>query len=168
MLQFLKFFLLSVLLFSTPVLMYTPVRADQSPQNIEIKKESINPGSIYYPLKRVWEKIIERIQFTTSGKISFHKSLLTSRLAELKYVVDNNLLNELQTSSERFSYQSGIFIQELSKSNQSNTKEKTEPMFTSYSKLLEQLRDKYSANSSFWMLIQHDINTLQILLQNLK
>ena len=47
-------------------------------------------------------------------------------------------------------------------------KKKLIKIFEKYSKLLANLRDKYPANSSFWMLVQHDINSLSILSERLK
>lgn len=137
-------------------------------QKMEIKDESINPGSIYYPLKRAWEKIRERIIFSPDAKITYHASLTAMRLSELNYVVEKDLPGEYQTSSERFAYQAGILVDDLIRYNKTDQKEKVADDFKSYTKVLELLRDKHPANTSFWMLIQHDINTLQILTQKLR
>jgi len=95
-------------------------------------------------------------------------SLLKTRLSELDYVVNNKVLSEVQTSSERFAYQAGILTQELIKQNNSDEKTKLVKEFEKYGNFLANLRDKYPANSSFWMLVQHDINTLSILSEHLK
>ncbi len=135
-------------------------------ENINLKNEAINPGSFYYSFKRLWEKGVERLQFSRQSKITFYESLLKTRLVELNYVVENKLLSEVQTSSERFAYYAGILTQELIKQNKN--KEQTIEEFNQFSKFLENLRDKYPANTSFWMLVQHDINTLSILSGRLK
>lgn len=140
------------------------IKADENILNV--KNEIINPGSFYYSFKRLWEKGLEKLQFSEQSKINFYESQLKTRLAELNYVVDNKLLSEVQTSSERFAYQAGILTQALVKANKN--KEKALKEFEQYSKFLEKLRDKYPANSSFWMLVQHDINTLHILSEHLK
>ena len=139
------------------------IRAHES---ITIKNETINPGSFYYSFKRAWEKVSEKLQFGEQSKINFYESLLKTRLAELNFVVEKKLLSEVQTASERFSYQAGILSSEIVKTNKD--KEKTIKEFKQMQIFLDKLRDKYPANSSFWMLVQHDINTLTILSDKLK
>lgn len=135
-------------------------------ESISIKNETINPGSFYYPLKRLWEKGREKLLFNAKSRVSFHQSQLRTRLGELNYVVENKLLSELQTSSQRFAYEAGILKEELVKGNQD--KEKVIKEFEQMQRFLDKLRDNYPANTSFWMLIQHDINTLSILSDQLK
>lgn len=135
-------------------------------ENIAVKNEIINPGSFYYPFKRVWEKGSEKLQFDEQSKIVFYESLLNTRLAELNFVVENKLLSQVQTSSERFAYYAGILTEELIKNNKDKTK--VIKKFEQFSKILEKLRDNYPANTSFWMLVQHDINTLNLLSDKLK
>lgn len=148
----------------------TPVYGDGE---LNLPDTKINPGSFYYPVKRLWEKGQEKLQFSRQAKINFYGSLLKTRLAELNYVVEKKLLSEVQSSSERFAYYAGILTVELVKENERSSssnkdKEKAVKEFEQYGKFLEELRDKYQANSSFWMLIQHDINALGILSEQLK
>lgn len=138
----------------------------QEINQLELPKTAVNPGSFYYPVKRLWEKGREKLLFSEQSKVTFHKSLLKIRLAELNYVVEKNLLSVVQTSSERFAYTAGILTEELIKQNKD--KEITIKEFQQMQKFLERLRDKYVANTSFWMLIQHDINSLNILSDQLK
>lgn len=135
---------------------------------IEIKNELINPGSFYYSFKRLWEKGLGQLMFSQNSKISFHKAQLKSRLAELKVVVDEKILSEVQRSSERFAYQAGILTNEIVKKDDPKIKGKLLEEFEKYDPLLQKLRDRFEANSSFWMLVQHDINTLKILSERLK
>lgn len=135
-------------------------------QNLNLPSTAINPGSFYYSFKRLWEKGMEKLQFSRKSKILFYQSQLRTRLAELNYVVENKLLSEVQTSSERFAYYAGILTEELIKENK--YREQTIKEFDQFTKFLEGLRDNYASNTSFWMLIQHDINTLRILSESLK
>lgn len=145
-----------------------PLAVNAAEKNITFKNEVINPGSFYYSLKRIWEKGQEKLQFSKKAKITFYKSQLTTRLAELNYVVEKKLLSEVQSSSERFAYQAGILTEELVRQNKSADKENIIKEFEKFIPFLDSLRDKYEANSSFWMLVQHDINTLRILSDQLK
>lgn len=142
----------------------SPSFADEG--NLNLPSITINPGSFYYPFKRLLEKGMERLQFSRKSKITFLKSQLRTRLAELNYVVDKKLLSEVQTSSERFAYYAGVLTEELIREDKN--KEQTIEEFNKFSKFLEKLRDNYPANTSFWMLIQHDINSLKILSERLK
>lgn len=137
-------------------------------ENLDLPTTRINPGNFYYNLKRLWEKGIGNLQFSKQSRITFLKSLLKTRLAELAYVVDKKLLSEVQQSTERFSYQAGILSDKLVSQGKPEDKKKVIEDFGRYAKFLEKLRDKYPANSSFWMLVQHDINTLNILSEQLK
>ncbi len=142
-------------------------QVNASDEILILKTESVNPGSFYYPIKRLWEKGRARLLFNMQSKVEFNESLLKTRLIELNYVVERKLLSEVQTSSERFAYQAGILTEELVKGSQ-DKKEEAFKKFDQFSKMLEKLRDNYPANSSFWMLVQHDINTLKILSDKLK
>lgn len=155
-------FLLIVILFSQSVI-YA-----EGTEQLKLPNVTVNPGSFYYPFKRLIEKGRERLVFSRDSKKSFYTSLLKTRLAELNFVVNNKMLSEIQSSSERFAYQAGILSEELIKQNNTSGKENLIKEFDTYSKFLDTLRDKYPANSSFWMLIQHDINTLKILSESLR
>lgn len=159
-----------IIIFFLTTLIFAPLSLihAQDSQQLDLPKTTINPGSFYYSFKRLWEKGMEKLQFSSQSKINFFKSQLKTKLAELNFVVENKLLSEVQRSSERFAYQAGILTEELVKQNKAEDKEKIIREFEQYSKFLEKLRDKYSANSSFWMLVQHDINTLKILSERLK
>lgn len=143
------------------------VFADNS-AGLNLPNTKINPGSFYYPVKRILEKGLERLQFSSGQKIAFYKSQLKTRLAELNYVVEKKLLSEVQSASERFAYTAGILTEEIVKQNKPADKENLIKEFEKFSPFLDKLRDVYPANSSFWMLIQHDINSLKILSERLK
>lgn len=159
-----KGLLLTILIAAFIIMESLPIRAADN--QFYLKNETINPGSFYYQFKRLWEKGVERLQFSEQSRINFYKSQFDSRLSELNYVVNKKLLSEIQTSSERFAYQAGILTDEQVKDN----KDKDESLgrFKQVQKFLESLRDHYPANSSYWMLIQHDINSLAILSDKLR
>jgi len=160
-------FLVAALFFTMSVRLTHAVEVKQLKQ-LELTKVTVNPGSFYYSFKRLFEKGKEKFIFSEEQKISFYTSLLKVRLSELDYVISNKGLSEIQGSSERFAYYAGVLTEELIKQNKVNEKENLIKEFGQYGKFLTGLRDKYPANSSFWMLVQHDINTLNILSERLK
>jgi len=133
---------------------------------ISLRSEAINPGSLLYIFKRAWEKSLHFILFPTQAKINYDINLLEVRMSELDNVVKNKNLNEFQQASERFSYQAGILVDQVISSNYSD-KQKIKEQFSKYAKLLDKLRDLNPANSSYWLLIQQNIDTLKILTDRL-
>lgn len=158
--QKIKVIVLILILFLIPGFVFA-----KDANQLQLPQTSVNPGSFYYPLKRLIEKGKERLMFSRDSKRSFYTSLLKTRLAELNFVANKKMMSEIQRSSERFAYQAGILaaIDEKGKASEKLIQE-----FEKYSRFLEGLRDQYPANSSFWMLIQHDINALSILSDQLK
>lgn len=125
---------------------------------------------IFYSLIRLTEKGLIFTKISKESKVDYFKELTLKRLAELKYVVDNKLLGEIQQSSQRLSYQIGILSDYINTNQSQLSKQKldTKNLLNNYQELLGNLRDQYPANSSYWMLIQHDINSLNINLEKLK
>lgn len=133
--------------------------------DFNISKQTINPGSIYYPLKRLIEKILVNFQIDPKSKASFYENLVQTRLAELKYVAEKNYLDQVERSSQRVSYQVGILTDYLIAQELDDKKGQIVNLYGQDKVILEQLRDKYPANSSFWMLIQHVINSINLNLE---
>ncbi len=156
------FLCLTVFLFQLSGVSYA-----EETEQLELPNITVNPGSFYYPFKRLIEKGRERLIFSQDQKRAFYANLLKTRLSELNYVTSKRFLSEIQRSSERFAYYAGVLVG-ITEQNKVSEKEDLIKEFSKYSKFLEVLRDKYPANSSFWMLIQHDINTLSILSEQLK
>jgi len=127
-----------------------------------------NPGSFFYQFKRVWEKMYFLMLFQPQEKLSYEKTLYDERLSELSYVVGNNLLAEVENSTKRFSYQSGSLESEIIKQNKAEEKKSLIKKFANDMELLAKLRDHFHANSSLWLFIQFDIDTLKILSDQLR
>ena len=158
----------ALLIFVIFVFICQPLVVNGAEESISLKNETITPGSFYFSFKRLWEKGMEKLQLTRDLRINFYKSQLKIRLSELNYVVEKKLLGEVQQSTERFSYTAGKLTEELVMQNKPSEKEIVIKEFEKFQKYLDKLRDKYPANSSFWMLVQHDINTLKILSDKLE
>lgn len=139
-----------------------------------INYPSINSISFLYPFKRVWEKAHYYIIVTKNNRFLFNKSLIGERLSELRYVVEKKISPEIKPTTERFAYQAGITVDQLISLNEKNIPDKIDKTnhlkanFENYKKTLASLRDLYEANSSYWLLIQQDIDTLDILFDKIK
>lgn len=134
---------------------------------ISLPKTIINPDLFLYPLKRLQENILLKF-IPAEGLYNFHSSLLKTRLAELKHVAEKRLLSHIEKSSQRLAYQTGIYTQNvISKKSDDDAKEVLKD-FEDYKKVLVVLRDLYEANSSYWILIQQDIDTFDLNADKLK
>ena len=156
-----KTLLLIILIF---ILISSPVSA----QEIKPEVQKIYTGSVFYPIKRLWEKIALNILFMEDSKINYHSKLLKARFAELAKVIEDNSIDQLQEVTERFSYQAGIYAQAVLSSSDRKLKSKVVGEFKNYQNSIIKLQEKVSPNTSFYRLVQYDIETLQILSDQLK
>lgn len=160
---------LLVLFFVFFLVLFTHKRV--SAIELNLPKTTINPDKyLFFSIKRLTEKAIIFTRLSKDSKTDYYKYLILKRIAELKYVVENKLLGEVETSTQRLSYQVGILADYLN-SNRTELSEQRQAignLLQSYKGMLEDLRDKFPANSSYWMLVQHSINSIDINLEKLK
>lgn len=129
--------------------------------------QKIYSDNPFYPVKRLWEKMAPKMLFLSDAKVNYEKKLLNKRFSELKYSVKNNLLDEIQRTSERFSYQAGIYADKVKSYGDERFKQKVIQEFAKYASDAAILR-KQVPEGSFTRLIQYDIDTLNILSDQLK
>lgn len=135
-----------------------------SSDNNFLKTPIVKPGSRLFLYKRLWEKLEEETLFLKSAKLFYYHNQTNERFRELKYVVENKRLNDIERASYRFSYEAGK-LSEFILSNNLSFEQNTQN-FSQYIPLLENFRDDFPAQSSNWLLIQQDIDTLNILQKN--
>lgn len=138
---------------------------------LELPKTGINPNNyLLYSMKRLVEKAVVFTKITQESKTNYYKDLTYKRMAELKTVVDQNLLSEVQHSTERLSYEVGILSDYVSanKTDTSIRNQEISHFLEDFKGPLATLRDQYPANSPYWLLIQHNINSIDINLEKLK
>lgn len=138
-----------------------PVYAHES----TLPKVKITPDSFYFPFKRITEKIMANFQVGSDAKVNYYKNLVQNRMAELNYVVEKDYLDQIEKSTQRVSYQVGVLTDYVVAKKLNNKKQSLTDLYKEDKTILEKLRDKYPANSSFWMLVQHIINSIDINLQ---
>ena len=139
----------------------------KSPEEYNLTGQKTLPSTPSYSFKRVKEKGIMIIKIGSKSKFEYSKILLEKRLSELVSLVDVKEPSLITGSSERFSYQAGI-LAELNSKLKDSQKDNIKTLFNNYKKVLSELRDNYPANSAYWLLIQQNIDTLNILLDKMK
>ncbi|GEM_PF-6180405 len=141
------------------LLSLTHVKAN-SYDDLNLPPQSVNPGDFIYPLKRIWEKVRVAVIKGHSAKVDYYETLVIKRMSELGNVVKNDKKKELQKASERLSYFSGILTEYLIEKGTDSEKKNAIKRLKSFIKPLEELRDNYPANSSYWLLISYNIDSL--------
>jgi len=160
-----KVFCLS-LIFLLILLSNTQVLA-KSPEEYNLTGQKTLPTNPSYSFKRVKEKALMLIKLTTRSKYKYSKLLLEKRLSELVSLVDSKDPSLITGASQRFSYQAGI-LSDLNNKLKTTDKENVKNIFENYKVVLSELRDNYPANSAYWLLIQQNIDTLNILFDKMK
>lgn len=127
-------------------------------QMIQISNESINPGDGFkFSFKRLREKVmLALVSFSSQSKYNYQKDLLTKRLAELKYVVDNKDIANIQTTSQRYSATAGQ-IAELVVNNNLD-KKATQSIFSLQLQVLKDIQKQFNDTTAEWRFIEHDID----------
>lgn len=104
--------------------------------------ELINGNSLFYPFKRLQEKIFSKPQ----------EALFDSRFRELAYIANFRKTGFLEKAVERYNSTAGqIILQDKDK-------------VLRYINILEKLRDGYPANSLPWIQIKQALETTQRLI----
>lgn len=123
------------------------------------KYESINPDSLLYSFKRLGEQIQIFFIFNNNEKMRYPLKLLSTRFNELVYTVNLQKTGFLTEIVSRYNTQIGKIKRDF-KNIDSADKDKLIQKI----KILEVLRDRYPANSSYWLSIQQAIDTTRSLL----
>lgn len=134
----------------------------QENQPITLPSVKTLPGEALYPFKRLFEKARLAVTFSKKGRINYKQKLLGKRLSELYLVADSNKTNAIETSAQRFAYHAGIYAEEINKASEEQ-KGQAIRLFDKYKTVLSKIRDKFPANTTYWLSAQQDIDTLDIL-----
>lgn len=145
--------LVFVLLVSFPV--YVTAQENISNMNIKV-------GHIANVVERFKEKIVFYFQLFPEKKIEYYKNLADKRLAEIAYATENDYGDRIEETASRYLTTIGRFTEYISSSGKLNNKQELIDMSDNHVKILENLRDRFPANSGWWLAIQHDINTIEM------
>ena len=168
---FLKIFVLVFVLISAGIFIPSLSSADTNnakEQRISLPIERIKPGNFYYPAKRAWEKLRIKLIFSLEKKIDYRELLLKKRLSELKYIAEEKKLDVFENASYRFSYEAGELTNLIEKLGDDEKTRRYIEEFDKYVLVLPSFRDLYPANTSNWLLIQQNIDTLRFLQERLE
>jgi len=158
---------LVVILFVLGFILTPNVIRAESPESLGLTPQKTLPGSALYPIKRLKEKFTELTSFSSEAKIKYGIILLEKRLSELASLVERKDPIYLESSSQRLSAQAGN-LADYASTLDTERKELVLSYFKAYTPPLNKLRDNYPANYAYWLSIQQNIDTLNILSEKLK
>ncbi len=151
----------------THVLAYENQESTTSSIPIQLPYEKINPKDGFkFSFKRLQEKIIFAFfTFSAQSKYMYQRDLLSKRLAELKYVVDNKDISNIQTTSQRYYTTAGDLTQFTIKNNQDKNAFKEQ--LSSHLLILENLKKEFNDTTAEWRFIEHDIDYIKTYISQL-
>lgn len=144
------------------------VFADNSSQNISIKKEQITPDmETRYKFKRLIEKIEGLIADVRgkNAKVSYLTKLTDIRLSELYYLAGENKDSYIETSSSRYITTLGQLSETINGDKSYN--DQVKKTLEKHPQILSNLLQRYQTGSSNWLLIKQSLDTANSVLSSL-
>ena len=138
---------------------------------LQIQYEKINPSDGFdYGLKRFKEKLYLGLLFYSKDlKTDYYNKLVTRRLAELKYIVENKDIANFENATTRYFTTVGQFTSFLVKNVSAEQKSKVAENLFSHIIVLEDLRDVFEGQEKAeWRFMQDDINYTKIYINQLR
>lgn len=116
---------------------------------------------------RLVEKIILFTKFNKQSRAEYMMERLDKRLADLNFVVTKDKGNLIEEISSRYASYTGELGNYFSDNDLESKKKKLTEKLKTHKKVLTEIQKKYSNDSPFRMLLQHDINTIRIIQEKL-
>lgn len=111
-------------------------------------------------------KVLERanliFKFSGLDRARYWQKLLDIRLAELKMEVDDENFDLVEETASRYSTYLGRYAEFVIGKKIIDQKETILDQLKVHSEVLSKLRDGFEYDSAWWLMIQHDVNTIQI------
>lgn len=121
------------------------------------------PGSTFYDLKRLQEKIFVAVKTNPVDRGNYYSLLLDVRLNELKAVVENRQFDYLRSSSLRYSTTAGLLTELIISRQVGELVPGIQNKFLNHQRIFQKLFDSYPFEANdFGKFIQDDYNYLEI------
>ena len=120
--------------------------------------EKVNPNQLTFPFKQITEEFISYLKTNEHDKQEYQYDLLDNRFRELVYIINFQKTSFLPEVVARYNEQVGVI-----KSSYISDEKDTKDNLKKYFEILGFLRDRYPANSTYWMNIQQAVDTTESL-----
>ncbi|MBI2268245.1 MAG: hypothetical protein HYU80_02215 [Candidatus Blackburnbacteria bacterium] len=162
-------FLFGILSFSFP---YSALaQTDTAPVAAEeVTYEKVNPdGGFAYLQKRFSEKAkLFFLSFSTERSEDYYRQLANRRLAEVKYIIDQNKMAYFEKATVRYSTAVGNWVEYINKKGLSREKEPAVQLLSQHVPVVQKLMEKYDPTTAEWRFVKHDLDYLNIYISQLK
>lgn len=118
--------------------------------------------------ERLSERIALFFKFSPEEKINYQKSLAEKRLSELQYVIDNKRGELIEEASSRYSTYLGRLTNLMVSKRDFRKRDEILNMLEQHSKVVEELTSKIERDSGFWLLLQHNANSIKLYSDQIK
>lgn len=139
-----------------PNLAFADINQESTP-SFKVKVEKVSNV-----IDRLKEKITLFFKFNSDDKLNYQQQLVEQRLGELDYVIRDGQGDFIEEVSSRYAAYVGRLSESVLSSKNNNKRGEVIRMFNNHLPILAVMRDNFPANSGFWLLLQHDINTVRI------
>lgn len=156
--------------FRNTVVAQTPApQVEEQKGPIAVAYDSVNPKDGFkFILKRLGEKSWLRVlSLSPRSKADYYKKVLDSRLAEMKYIVDNKDLNFIEKSSWRYSTIAGQYTEFILKKNLIDKKKDAVHLLTEHLAVVETFQEAFDPTTAEWRLVKQDADYLRIYISQL-
>ncbi len=136
---------------------FSTAQADSATPSATIKVDHI--AGI---LEKIGEKISMFFKFNKEDKVAYYQELLNKRLAEVNFVMETEQGDMIEETTTRYNAYLGNLSDYLIKNKVISKKESTLAIFEKDTKVFEKLHMQVPVDSGFWILIQHNINSIKI------
>lgn len=148
------------------------ILAQASPESnaMEVAYEKINPnGGFGYVTKRLGEKVkLFFLSFSRENKEGYYAELAGRRLAELKYVIEKEDLNNFEIATIRYSSTVGEWTEFILDEKLEERKRSAVEVMTKHLPVVEKLMTKYDGTTAEWRFVKQDADYLNIYISKLQ
>lgn len=136
---------------------------------VVVAYDSVNPKDGFaFIWKRLGEKAkLVLFSFFPEKKADYYKKILDSRLAEMKYIVDNKDLNHIEKGSWRYSTIAGQYTEFILKKKLANKKKDAVNLLTKHLVVVETFQEAFNPTTAEWRLVKQDADYLRIYISQL-
>ena len=138
-------------------------------QATDVQKENTNPGDGFgFIGKRIGEKFkLFLYSPLPKRKKDALEKLATTRLTELKYVIEQKDMANFENTTTRYSTTIGEWVEYINKKKLTDQKQHAKEVLNSHVPVIEMLMTKYDPTTAEWRFVKHDLDYLSIYISQL-
>lgn len=119
-------------------------------------------------LEKVYEKVTLFLKFDNKSKANYQQHLTEKRLAELSFVIESNQIDSVEPTASRYATSLGTLTDFVVSNRIVDKRADLMNMFDKHSSVAAELQKRFEFESGWWLVLQHDINTINIFKEKIK